>query len=63
MATILATFHISKEKDEQGNELEISDEMTNEIVVCVTMLTLPRDMFLMYVLRIAIRPLCNVQLP
>lgn len=30
MATMLATLHISAGKDEEGNELEVVDEMTSE---------------------------------
>lgn len=32
MTTILASLQISEEKDENGNEIEISTEMTSELV-------------------------------
>lgn len=37
MATILATLHIGKDKDEQGNELEVLTDSTSELIVYVSL--------------------------
>ena len=35
MVSILATLHITKAKDELGNEIDVQPEFTTGIVVCV----------------------------